>query len=169
MYNKEHNNFKASKRKILNSVNSLLLLIICAFFLSIAVLSLIFFISESSKNKKAVRQVIQASSKNESPVSSTANFNDWGRLRTITKDKIPVVISPVIEYEKDNKPLHEEFCQKESKIKSIVTNYFNNKTKEQLLQMNEQTIKAQITRQLNQELSMGNINALYFEEYILLD
>ena len=98
-------------------------------------------------------------------------FSDFGRLRTCTADKpqIPVVVLPFLSYKTENTFLYEELCQKQRKIKSIILQFFTQKTQKELFSMGEEIVKSQILLLINNELSMGKIEALYFEEYIFLE
>ena len=98
-------------------------------------------------------------------------FSDFGRLRTFTKDnpQIPVVVLPFISYKTENTFLYEELCQKQRKIKSIILQFFTQKTQKELYLLGENSIKSQLLQKINDELSMGKIEALYFEEYIFLE
>ena len=98
-------------------------------------------------------------------------FSDFGRLRTFTKDnpQIPVVVLPFISYKTENTFLYEELCQKQRKIKSIILQFFTQKTQKELYLLGENSIKSQLLQLINEELSMGKIEALYFEEYIFLE
>ena len=98
-------------------------------------------------------------------------FSDFGRLRTYTCDtqQIPVVILPFLSYKSENTFLYEELCQKQRKIKSIILQYFTQKTQEELFSLGEEKVKLEILTQINDELSMGNIESIFFEEYLFLE
>ena len=98
-------------------------------------------------------------------------FSDFGRLRTFTADnpQVPVVVLPFISYKTENTFLYEELCQKQRKIKSIILHFFTQKTQKELFLLGENSIKSQLLQLINEELSMGKIEALYFEEYIFLE
>ena len=57
-------------------------------------------------------------------------FSDFGRLRTFTADnpQIPVVVLPFISYKTENSFLYEELCQKQRKIRTIILQFFTQKT-----------------------------------------
>ena len=64
---------------------------------------------------------------------------------------------------------YEELCQKQRKIRTIILQFFTQKTQKELFSMGEEVIKSEILKLINEELSMGKIEALYFEEYIFLE
>jgi hypothetical protein len=47
--------------------------------------------------------------------------------------------------------------------------FFTKKTQKELFSMSEEVIKSEILKLINEELTMGKIEALYFEEYIFLE
>ena len=98
-------------------------------------------------------------------------FSDFGRLRTFTADnpQIPVVVLPFISYKTENSFLYEELCQKQRKIRTIILQFFTQKTQKELFSMGEEIVKYELLKLINEELSMGKIEALYFEEYIFLE
>ena len=98
-------------------------------------------------------------------------FSDFGRLRTSTADnpQIPVVVLPFISYKTENTFLYEELCQKQRKIRTIILQFFTKKTQKELFSIGEEVIKSEILKLINEELTMGKIEALYFEEYIFLE
>ena len=103
------------------------------------------------------------------------SFTEYERLRTLTKpadlnsNGSPVIISPWISYKSGDKSFYEELTQKNRKIQTIITDYFASHTKQELLNLKENTIKAEILQNINKELVLGKIQAIYFKEYIFLD
>jgi flagellar basal body-associated protein FliL len=47
--------------------------------------------------------------------------------------------------------------------------YFTQKTQEELFSLGEEKVKLEILTQINDELSMGNIESIFFEEYLFLE
>ena len=152
-----------------SKLNSILYICICSVILIIITVSLIFFGKDIYRRKTLILQNQQQIEKNLE--SKSTFYNDFGKIRTFTSDnsKIPVVFVPIFKYEKNNDPLFEEICQKKPKLKNIMASYFTNKTKKQLNSIGDEAIKNQILLQINEELSMGTIEELYFEEFLILD
>ena len=150
-------------------MNSLLFYLICAILIAIIASSAIFFAVQAKKQQRIIQQI--QSPKTEIPQAKQMFYNDFGRLRTFTKDEqnIPLVITPIIAVAIDNKPLYEEICVKKGKLQSLIVRYFNDKTKEEILQIGDITIKAQLKRMIDENLSMGQIDELYFDEFLFLD
>ncbi|MCR5699311.1 MAG: flagellar basal body-associated FliL family protein [Treponemataceae bacterium] len=150
-------------------LNSILYGCICAVLLIIITVSLIFFGKDVNRKKALISQNEQILEKQSE--SKSTFYSDFGKIRTFTCDstKVPVVFVPVFKYEKDNAPLFEEICQKKTKLQNIMASYFTDKTKKQLNSIGDEVLKNQILVQINSELSMGKIEDLYFEEFLLLD
>ena len=107
--------------------------------------------------------------------NNESSFTEFERLRTLTKpldansNGSPMIITPWISYKSGDKSFFEELNQKNRKIQTIITDYFASRTKKELLQMDENAIKADILQNINKELVLGKIQAIYFKEYIFLD
>ena len=62
----------------------------------------------------------------------------------------------------------EELSKKSAIIKSIIVQYFSLYTEEELQSLSETEIKTELTMQINQHLILGQIENIYFSEYIFL-
>ncbi|MCR4900750.1 MAG: flagellar basal body-associated FliL family protein [Treponema sp.] len=80
-----------------------------------------------------------------------------------------VVITPWLAYPEGDTVFYEELARKRTVISSIFTNYFSTSTKVQLLSTTEDKIKADILEQINEQMSLGKISAIYFTDYIFLE
>ena len=96
-------------------------------------------------------------------------FSGISRLRVATKDGVSVVVFPWLSYTKDDSQFYEELSQKTQRLKDIVTQYFSEHTKSELLSTGENAIKQTLCTQMNQTLSLNKIKTVYFSEYIILD
>ena len=85
------------------------------------------------------------------------------------KGKALLVVSPWFAYPEDDIQLFEEISQKDRLIKSLVSTYFSARTKSQLLALGEKKVKDELRSQINEQLVLGDIEALYFDEYIFFD
>lgn len=100
-------------------------------------------------------------------------FTELGRLRTATapdenERRTVIIITPWLEYTSDDAAFYEELSNKLRSIRAIITAYFSGYTKEQLLAQGEQTVKQQLLARINEQLVLGSITALYFNEYQFL-
>ena len=102
---------------------------------------------------------------------NTEVFTELGTIRTGTLDEpsIPIVIKPYFSYPADDTQYYEELCRKTRKMQLLITNYFADFTKSQLLENGEQKVKSDLLQLINDELVLGQIQALYFEQYIFFD
>lgn len=101
------------------------------------------------------------------------SFTGLGRIRISTHPdskgkKVPLVVSPWFSYQKGDEQFFEELSKKSSIIKSIIVQYFSLYTEEELQSLSETEIKTEITAQINQHLILGQIENIYFSEYIFL-
>ena len=156
--------------KTINKINRILFILLGIIVFVIILISLFHFLHKTNNTNK-YRKI-------DNPTEIQKNieyslFSDFGRLRTYTCDtqQIPVVILPFLSYKSENTFLYEELCQKQRKIKSIILQYFTQKTQEVLEVVNNriEKVKLEIITQINDELSMGNIESIFFEEYLFLE
>lgn len=80
-----------------------------------------------------------------------------------------IVISPWFSYPENDTPLFEELSQKSRQIKGIITSYFSELTRDQLIAIGEKKIKTELKEKINQILIMGKIQAVYFTDYLFID
>lgn len=104
-----------------------------------------------------------------------AAYTGLGTIRTTTiadeedASRSILVISPWFSYPEDDTEFYEELSRKRLLISGIITSYFSTKTKQELLNISEETIKADILKELNSQLSLGKIQELYFTDYIFIE
>ena len=63
----------------------------------------------------------------------------------------------------------EELAQKERQEKSIIIGYFSSYTKEELMAMGEQKVKEGIREKINEQMVMGQISSVYFDDYMFFE
>ena len=157
------------KEHSLSKINYFLILLLCGILFVIIFVSAYFLFSKPDDKINEYRKVDNPVNLQKSVDYSV--FSDFGRLRTFTADnpQIPVVVLPFISYKTENSFLYEELCQKQRKIRTIILQFFTQKTQKELFSMGEEIVKSELLKLINEELSMGKIEALYFEEYIFLE
>ena len=157
------------KEHSLSKINYFLILLLCGILFVIIFVSAYFLFSKPEDKINEYRKVDNPVNLQKSVDYSV--FSDFGRLRTFTADnpQIPVVVLPFISYKTENSFLYEELCQKQRKIRTIILQFFTKKTQKELFSIGEEVIKSEILKLINEELTMGKIEALYFEEYIFLE
>lgn len=157
------------KEHSLSKINYFLILLLCGILFVIIFVSAYFLFSKPDDKINEYRKVDNPVNLQKSVDYSV--FSDFGRLRTSTADnpQIPVVVLPFISYKTENTFLYEELCQKQRKIRTIILQFFTQKTQNELFSMGEEIVKSELLKMINEELTMGKIEALYFEEYIFLE
>ena len=117
------------------------------------------------------QQVVNMSARKGGKLST---YNSLGQLRPLTKaegagkDGAVLVVSPWFTYPEGDTPLFEEISQKDRLIKNVITEYFAGRTKSELLAMGEKNVKAELLNLVNDQLVLGKISAIYFDQYIFL-
>ena len=80
-----------------------------------------------------------------------------------------VVITPWLSYPQDDTVFFEELARKRLIITGIFTSYFNSCTKVELLSRTVDKIKQDLVEQINEQMSLGKIEGIYFTDYIFLE
>ncbi|MBP5174723.1 MAG: flagellar basal body-associated FliL family protein, partial [Treponema sp.] len=80
-----------------------------------------------------------------------------------------LIVSPWFSYPEGDIQLFEEIAQKDRLIKTIISNYFMSYTKSDLISKGEKKIKEELRDQINDQLVLGKINSVYFDQYIFFD
>ena len=132
----------------------------------------------SSQNKSGISEVEPTSkeiqSLNKKSSEKMAAYTGIGRIRAITAASAnetsgsPMVVAPWFTYPESNQELYEELSKKRILITGIFSNYFSSHTKEELLSLSEDKIKADLLNEINSQLVLGKIIQLYFTDYLFL-
>ena len=101
-------------------------------------------------------------------------FTRIGQLRTSTAPdendrRAVVIITPWLEYPGNDAAFYEELDSKLRSIRAIITNYFINYTYPEILKKGELTVKQELTDEINGQLVLGAISAIYFNDYQFLN
>ena len=101
-------------------------------------------------------------------------FTELGQLRTSTAPdehdkRAVVIITPWLEYAGEDAAFYEELSNKLRSIRAIITNYFIDYTKDQLFSQGEPTVKQALLARINEQLVLGTITAIYFNDYQFLE
>lgn len=155
----------------LPKILSVVLMVVVVGFVSTGILFIAFNKNAENqyrRNDPTPQKVINRSKKSKSKVTT---YNELGQMRPITRAPSEteagtvMVVTPWFSFPDDDTPLYEEISQKDRLIKSIIFEYFTTHTKEELLLTGEKKIKEELTDQINEQLVMGKITKLYFDEY----
>ncbi len=117
------------------------------------------------------KQVVNSSLKSKQAVSA---YTDLGQIRTVTKGEdgksgTLLVVAPWFSYPSSDIQLSEELAQKEKQEKALIIGYFSSYTKAELMGMGEQQIKDGIKAKINEQLVMGQITNVYFDDYMFFE
>ncbi|MBP5156830.1 MAG: flagellar basal body-associated FliL family protein [Treponema sp.] len=123
------------------------------------------------KSDPTPKQVVNSSLKTKQSVSA---YTELGQIRTVTKGTgndagTLLVVSPWFSYPSSDIQLYEELAQKEKQEKSIIIGYFSSYTKEELMAMGEQRVKEGIREKINEQMVMGQISSVYFDDYMFFE
>lgn len=96
-------------------------------------------------------------------------YKKLGKIRTASKDGIPIVISVYFPFEKADTEFYEEISVKNESIKSVISSYFPEYSLEELKRNGENVVKADLLKNINEKLVLNKIDEIYFEEYIFFN
>ena len=105
--------------------------------------------------------------------SGMAAFTLIGQLRVSTKpaeddSRTIVIVTPWLEYTGGDTDFYEELDRKQRAIRSTITTYFTRFTESELLLRGERAVKEDLLSLINQQLVLGKLTAIYFNEYQFL-
>lgn len=160
-------------------------------FLSILIILLLFTILMGTfitiyKNKKSITKQKQLISQGKAislmaPKNNNQNsYFNLGSLRVLTKPEndslqetqnmgTVLLVTPWISYPSDDTIFFEEISRKKTVIAGIIQDYFSNHSKQELLSQTEVTIEENLLLEINNHLSLGTINQIYFTDFIFLE
>ncbi|MDR3130599.1 MAG: flagellar basal body protein FliL [Treponema sp.] len=98
-------------------------------------------------------------------------FTGVGRLRAATAgpEPVTVIVSVVFPYPSDDKPFAEELATQIMNFRNITNEYFVSLSTKELLRKDDASIKAEILRRYNSLLRLGQIETIYFNEYLVIE
>ncbi len=146
-----------------------LVLIIITLIIGITAIS---FISGNAKLAHSLKKVETTSDVlEELTTNNTSYYKQIGTIRCSTKDEKPIalVVTPSFEYPTNDTAFYEEIFRKNQKLTLLIKNYFQNFTKQELLEQGEIKIKKSLIELINAELVLGKIDTMYLTEYIFLE
>ena len=80
-----------------------------------------------------------------------------------------MILSPWLAYPAGDTVFYEELSRKSGSLKGIFQAYFSARTKNQLLSETEEKIVQIIIEEINADLALGKISAIYFTDYLFLE
>jgi len=155
----------------MNKINKVLLSILAGIIIIIVALSAIAVCTKNVHPGEGLRH--------EDPLPKSVGgtktaFNHIGQIRAFTRGneksaKSVLVLTPWFEYDGNDKAFYEELDRKHLSLKALLTKYFSNHTKAELLKKGESQIKSELKAQINENLVLGKISEIYFNDYLFLD
>lgn len=149
------------------NLNKALFSILIFIFVTIIIGTIYFFIQkkESIKVPETISPEINQNQK--------SYFTELGQLRLSTKpdknDKSTIIIlTPLIEYDSNNRIFYEELDTKKLQISQIISNYFTSKSINEIKQKNEHAIKSDLLASINSILALGKIEKIFFADFQFL-
>lgn len=122
-----------------------------------------FLTSDNSSQKDIPNKVYSPHTLRE----GKAIYSEFRQIRTTSSDKDPatIVLNPFLEYDASNIPLREEIVQKKEVLKNVITSWFLKRSWYNIETQKESDIKNALLIEINNNLKMGHISAIYFEEF----
>jgi flagellar basal body-associated protein FliL len=98
-------------------------------------------------------------------------FTEIGRIRTSTAGSQPatVILAVTFPYSSGDKTFLEELNAQIANFRSVTIDYFGTFSADELRQKEEALIKAELLRHYNLLLRLGQLDTLYFNEYIIIE
>ena len=129
------------------------------------------FIAPSLSRGKPVYTVPAREKPIETPAPADNIFTGMGKIRAITADKEArtVVVAVAFPFDKDDAAFMEELAGKIADFRSITAAFFRGCTAADLRAMGEGGIKAGLLQRYNATLKLGQIPALYFNDFMVIE
>ena len=101
----------------------------------------------------------------------SAYFTGVGRIRAATTDARPatVIVSIAFPYDKTDVPFSEELAAKTREFRQVAVEFFSSYAGEKLRKTSEAELKAELLRRYNALLRLGKIEAVYFNDYLIVE
>ncbi len=106
---------------------------------------------------------------------SVISYFEIGRIRIVTKNENSddlgtiLVIAPYLAYPSGDTVFYEELFRKKGLIKGLLQDYFQSRTKNEILAETEERIEKILLNEINAQFSLGQISDIYFTDYIFLE
>lgn len=153
------------KKKV--SINKILSYCILAILLVIILGTFLVFVRKLFVDSKKKENQIE----NQEAITfdSLEMYNKIGKIRTSSKDGIPIVVSVYFPFDKNDYEFYEEISVKNESIKSEIATFFYDFTYEELKKIGESKLKDILLQKINEKLVLNKIQELYFENLVFFD
>ena len=97
-------------------------------------------------------------------------FTGIGRIRVSTTDPQPgmVIIFVSFLYNPDDRPFSEELALRVGDFRNIIRDYIGSFSVTELQQLSEETIKTELLDRFNAILRLGQVEIIFFSDFIIL-
>jgi flagellar basal body-associated protein FliL len=96
-------------------------------------------------------------------------FTGLGRLRVSTAGSGTLILSVTFPYYPGDRPFSEELASRVRQLREITTGYFASLSPDELRLRDEALIKGELLGRYNAVLRLGQIEVLYFNDYMILE
>jgi hypothetical protein len=103
------------------------------------------------------------------PNSDTGIFTGLGRLRCPAAGLGTVILQAVFPYSPGDRPFSEELVSRIREFRQITVDYFAALPAEELRRKDETAIKAELLARYNAVLRLGQIETLYFNDFMIIE
>lgn len=106
-----------------------------------------------------------------SPADTTKAFTGIGRLRLSSASPNPsmIILSVIFRYTPTDNAFAEELAAHIADFRDIAANYISSLSTDELRGKTETELKTAILHRYNSILRLGQIDTLYFDEYMIID
>lgn len=99
----------------------------------------------------------------------TGVFAGIGRLRIPLTGASTMILSIAFPYPPGDRAFTEELASKIGDFRALATDYFSALPAEKLVNLDEETAKTEILKRYNASLRLGTIQALYFNDLMIIE
>jgi flagellar basal body-associated protein FliL len=96
-------------------------------------------------------------------------FSGIGRLRIPLAGSSTLILSIAFPYPSGDQAFTEELAAKIGDFRTMASDYFSSLPAENLIYLDEEAAKTEILRRYNASLRLGKIEALYFNDLMIID
>jgi len=168
-YYKPVNVINLSKEKITQYVYMTLLLIACLLILLIVIGTIagLFHIGKSEPliGSRSLPQTQHTFTQS----NDIRVFSGLGRIRIPLADSSTMILSISFPYSADDVAFTEELAAKVGDFRAISIGYFSSLPESRLIQIDEDAAKQEILRRFNDNLRLGHIEVLYFNDLTIIE
>jgi flagellar basal body-associated protein FliL len=96
-------------------------------------------------------------------------FSGIGRLRIPLAGSSTLILSIAFPYPSDDQAFTEELAVKIGDFRAMASDYFSSLPAEKIVSLDEEAAKTEILRRYNASLRLGKIDALYFNDLMIIE